>query len=59
VKAPEGREKVDSEERKDWRATQGYQEPQDPRETTKVKRWMECARVWLGLAKIAGIARLR
>ncbi len=39
MKAPEGREKVDSEERKDWRATQGYQEPQaeDPRDTTKVK----------------------
>ncbi len=38
MKATKGREKVDSEERKDWRATQDYQEPQDPRETTKVKR---------------------
>ncbi len=38
VKVFEGREKVDSEERKDGRATQGYQEAPDPREATNVKR---------------------
>jgi hypothetical protein len=29
---------MDSEERKDWRATQGCQELLDPREAAKVKR---------------------
>ncbi len=60
MKAPEDRENVDTEERKDWRATQaGYQEPQDPRETTKVKEVDEMCEGVVGVAKIAGIVRLR
>ncbi len=54
MKAPEGQEKVDSEERKDRWATQGYQEPQYPRET-KVNRKMKTERVLLGWRNFAGI----